>query len=74
MSKRRAKRSNLRYLAEDVLDVARAHPCYSQASAVINNCCDHLRAMARAHEANAEALAADDKLAKVAAELARLKK
>lgn len=45
-------RPSLRDLSEAIYALAREHPCYSQASAVVQNCCDHLCAIARVHEVN----------------------
>lgn len=42
----------LRDLAQQIEEVAKAHAAYSQAYAVVQNCCDHLCAIARVHEAN----------------------
>lgn len=44
----------LRNLAEQIEKTAKGHPVYSQATAIVQNCVDHLCAVARVHEANAE--------------------
>lgn len=46
--------SPLRDLAAKIEDLARWHPAYSQAWQVINNCSDHLQALARIEEINKE--------------------
>lgn len=44
----------LRELASQIKELAKAHPYYSQAHAIVENCCDHLCAVARTHELTAE--------------------
>lgn len=41
---------SLRDLARQIEELAKNHPAYSQAHKVVQNCCDHLRAMARCEE------------------------
>jgi len=48
------KKHQLRDLAQRIERVAMRHPAFSQAGGVVQNCCDHLCAIARTHEANAE--------------------
>lgn len=49
----------LRDLARRVTALTLEHPAASQAGAIVQNCCDHLCAVARVHEANNEILAAE---------------
>mgnify|MGYP003396092909 FL=1 len=46
--------SDLRDLAKKIEDLARDHPAYSKAHPAVQNCCDHLSAIARCEEANKE--------------------
>lgn len=49
---RNMKEHPLRDLARRIEQLAKDHEAYSQAYRVVQNCCDHLSAIARTHEAN----------------------
>lgn len=40
----------MRELARQIEDLARASPCYSAAWSIVSNCADHLTAVAAYHE------------------------
>ena len=47
----------LRDLAEKLTQLTARHPASNPASAIVHNCCDHLTALARISELNAESVA-----------------